>query len=356
MIKIAIVDVAADSSGALSVLMDFYSYVKNEIKDTELKFYFFTSVVNLQETENIVCIKKASIKKSWLHRLAWEYFEFPAIHNQEQFDLIFSLQNKTMPVIDAKQIVYFHNSLHLADKKQFSFFKKYDRAFWIYTHLITPITLNSLKKAICIITQTNSVKKRLERKVNTRIEAIYPDTDIIPQENDGKIKGFIYPAAPLSYKHMEYIIDAERKIYEKCNHEIIFTASGNENEYAAMIKNSAAGMDNIKFIGWQTREKIMDMYHEYGLIFTSSIESFPIPFAEAMSYGVPIVAVNEDYAVEILDGYENKVLCEPNGLSDSIIEGMKHKIENGHKISSDNLGSSWNKVIALILENLNYSY
>lgn len=352
MIKIAVVDVAADSSGALSVLMDFYSYVKNEIKNTELKFYFFTSVVNLQETKNIVCIKKASIKKSWLHRLAWEYFEFPAIHNKEQFDLIFSLQNKTMPVIDAKQIVYFHNSLHLADKKQFSFFKKYDRAFWIYTHLITPITLKSLKKALCIITQTNSVKKRLERKVNTRVEAIYPDTDIIPQENDGKIKGFIYPAAPLSYKKMEYITDAEKKIQGQCGHEIIFTFSGNENEYAAMIKNSAEGMDNIKFIGWQTREKIMDMYREYGLIFASSIESFPIPFLEAMSYGVPIVAVNEDYAAEILDGYENKIICGSDGLSDAIIEGMKHKIKNGRKIGPDNSESSWGKVIALITENL----
>ena len=356
MIKVAIIDVAADSSGALSVLMDFYSYVKNEVKNKELKFYFFTSVVDLQDTENIVCVKKASIKKSWFHRLAWEYFEFPAIHNKEQFDLIFSLQNKAMPVIDAKQIVYFHNSLHLADKKEFSFFHKYDRVFWLYTHLITPITLRSLKRATCIITQTSSVKKRLERNVNTRIEAIYPGADIIQQRNNNSIKGFIYPAAPLSYKHMEYIIDAERKIKGQCKHEIVFTFCGNENEYAVMIKKNAADMDNIKFIGWQTREKIMNMYCEYGLIFTSSIESFPIPFVEAMSYGVPIVAVDEDYAAEILDGYENKILCDPAGLSGAIIEGMKHKTKNCRKMCSDNLESSWSKVIALILENLNYRY
>lgn len=351
--KIAIVDVAADSSGALSVLMDFYNYVKNEVNNMKLKFYFFTSVVDLPETKNIVCIKNASIKKSWVHRLKWEYLEFPVIHKKEKFDVIFSLQNKTMPVIDAKQIVYFHNSLHLADKNQFNFFKKYDRKFWVYTRLITPITLSSLKKAICIITQTNSVKKRLERKVSTRIETIYPDTDIVSQKNDGKIKGFIYPATPLSYKHMEYIVDAEKKIYGECEHEIIFTISGNENEYAAMIKNSAKDMDNIRFIGWQARERIMDMYREYGLIFASSIESFPIPFIEAMSYGVPIVAVNEDYAAEILDGYKNKILCDSNGLSDAIIEGLKCKIENGKKINAENSVSSWKKVIALIAENLN---
>lgn len=348
--RIAVIDVAADSGGALSVLSDFYDYIKNTFNNNDFYFYFFTSVIELNETQNIKCIKNEFIKKSWLCRLFWEYFIFPKIFEKENFDIVLSLQNKTMPRIHSRQIVYFHNSLHLVKKNQLKSYKRYDKKIWIYRHLVSPIVLHSLKRAEVIIVQTNSVKKRLKKYVNRRIETVYPNVNVKSQNNSGNIKGFIYPAMPEPYKNMELIVNAEKVINEHNKHDIIFTFSGDENKYARKIRKSAKGIENIKFIGWQTRENIFNLYHTYGLIFTSLIESFPIPFAEAKAYGVPIIAVGEDYAQEILEGYGNKIICDRNNLSMAIEKALQLKITDGEVDGGDK--SSWGQVMDIIVNSL----
>ncbi len=340
--KIAVVDVAAENSGALSVLYDFYNYVKNY--DNSNRYYFFTSVIRLEETENITCINNEKIKKSWFHRYCWEYRVFPKYVKQEKFDVLFSLQNNAMPIKKIKQVVYFHNSLHLLDKNKFKLQDPNDRKFWIYTRIVTPIVLKSLRRADCLICQTMCTRDKLKEYTAGKVLAIYPDATVEIKNNRGKIKGFLYPAGPLSYKHMEYIVDAEKRLKVEERHEILFTFKGDENEYATRVFNEAKGLDKIRFIGWQNRDDILNLYNEYGLVFTSTIESFPIPFIEAMAYGVPIVAADEEFSREILKNYKNGILCKPENLEIALKEAEKMSIMSGKRIV-DRQNSTWADVL-----------
>lgn len=346
--NIAVVDVAAESSGALSVLLDFYKHVKkNKIKDVH--WYFFTSVVELEECNNVSVIKNPNIKKSWFHRSLWENLEFPKLVKEYHIDTIFSLQNKALPIKHKRQIVYFHNALHFLEPKTFNILDSSERPNYIYCKVITPITFYSYKYCDEIITQTEAVKTELEEKVQVKkIVAVYPDVNVEIHSGSNLIKGFIYPCGATTYKKHELIVEAVKKAGDDFKGEILFTFKGNENKYALKIKEMARKLNNIKFIGFLPRQELMRKYEQYGLIFASDVESFPIPFAEAMAYGAPILARKMPYATEILDGYTNGFLYEKSCELAEMLKTMERfRRQDG---VAEKKSSSWGQVVKILVK------
>lgn len=345
--NIVVVDVAAEKTGALSILLDFYNYVK-EHPQTDIEWFFLTSVVHLDETEHIHVIQERRIKKNWIHRLWWEYHDFGILIKRLDSNAVLSLQNKSLPIKGVPQAVYFHNALHLLKKHTFSFFDRYERAYSIYNSLVTPITMYSLKHCDLIITQTNTMKTALENKLkNKRVICIPPAIKTTPKKDNNVVKGFIYPCSPLVYKKHELIIDALKKC-KQYNGEILFTFSESDNEYARKIAVLSKGISNIKFIGFQEREKLLELYCEYGLIFSSDVESFPIPFAEAMAYGAPIISRNMAYAREILANYKNVEYFSNSDELAALLQ-MSRNASRGEPYSI-NINSPWERVVSSIEE------
>ena len=63
---------AAKSSGALSILIDFITFIESEnniLKDID--FYLFTSVENFNESKKTKIIKQ--FNKNWIKRIIWDY-------------------------------------------------------------------------------------------------------------------------------------------------------------------------------------------------------------------------------------------------------------------------------------------
>ncbi|NBH73772.1 glycosyltransferase family 1 protein [Clostridiaceae bacterium] len=345
--NIIVVDVAAEKTGALSVLTDFYNYVK-ENPMNGVEWFFFTSVVKLDEADGIHVIQEKRIKKSWIHRIVWEYSDFRKIVNSCDAHVILSLQNKSMPVKNVPQVVYFHNALHLLKRGTFNIFNKFERYYCIYCSLVTPITMRSLNQSDLIITQTNTIKSGLEKRIkNKKIICIPPAISTTPVVDRCRVKGFVYPCGPLVYKKHEIIIESLKK-GKQYKGEIIFTFRESDNVYAERLASMSKGLSNVKFIGFQERGNLLDLFCDHGLIFASDIESFPVPFVEAMAYGAPIIARNMPYAREILADYSN---VEFFNDSDDLSEILQ-KSENARRGEpySINIESPWAKVVSSVIE------
>lgn len=335
--RIAVVNVAAETSGALSVLNDLYEHIYKF--DNMNEWVFYTSVADLKEKDNIKVIKTPWVKKSWFHRIFWEYKFFLELNRKKEFDVVFSLQNKAINYKSGCSIVYFHNMLLLQEELNFSFFKKEERLFFLYDKLISKLTLRSLENADLIITQTETVKNFLKSKImNNSIEVYPPQIEIGYDVDVKKFKRnsncFIYPATAQVFKNHEIIVKAINYLVNVENIKdiiVYFTLSGNENDYAKRIFNMSKSLPQIKFIGYLPRQELIKMYYKSTLIQTSKIESYPIPLVEAMSLGAPIVALNYDYINEIIREYNRKYICKKENfkeLAHMLIKSMNDEYQN----------------------------
>lgn len=348
--RIAVVDVAAEYGGAMSVLDDFYNYVKwNDTSRTE--WFFFLSVIDLEETEFIKVVKCPAVKRSWFSRLKWEVVDFPKLVGKYRITDVFSLQNKALPVRNIKQTVYFHNALHFLKPAAFHFFDKAERENFIYCFFVSPLVRHSLKRANLVITQTNAMRNCLLEMTGVpdkKVVAIYPAINLDIHSGKNGIRGFIYPSSPDCHKRLEIIIDAVKKAGSAFDGEILFTMTGNENNYAAKVKQTCEDIPHIRFIGYVKREKLLSYYEDYGLIFSSDVESFAIPFLEAMAYGSPIVARDTDYVKEYMYTYKNYQLYRDSDELAVMLMEYK-KLRRGQGITRNRDENAWGKVIKKLL-------
>jgi glycosyltransferase involved in cell wall biosynthesis len=309
--NILVYDVAASSSGALSVLNDFYNEVKN-YDDKRINWIFVISTPQLDETENIKVVRLPWVKKSWIHRLFCDHFIAPNFIKKHNIDKVFSLQNVLVPSTNVPQVLYLHQPLPFADYR-FKLTENY--IFWVYQNIISKFIFLSIKKAEKIIVQTNWMKKSCIEKTGVKennILVIPPVINIVPKKyfsyENMNIPTFIYPATALIYKNHQIIIDACKQLLAEgiTTFQVIFTLNGNENELSRKLfeQTKKHGLP-IKFIGSIPREELFEWYTKSILIFPSYIETFGLPLLEAKIHMTPIIASYSEFGREILIDYKN---------------------------------------------------
>lgn len=359
--RIAVIDVAAEYGGALSVLQDFVKYIDSDddFCNNNTWVLYTSKPMNLknEKVSNRVISK---VKKGWLNRFWWEQFEIKEEIEKERIDLVISLQNTALKKGNYKQIVFFHNVLLLEPRNKYSLFSKLERKYAIYTKLISPYTLHSLRKADYILCQTETVKKRLKQKVpKVSIGVAQPNIDIEQKYRDTAtppIKGLIYPTSATPFKRVEEIIECvklHKEWFVESDFKILLTLNGEENSYSnELFKRSIEFQDVIKFIGIQSRQELLNLYRQYGLIICSELESFSLPFVEAGYIGTPIVAADYPYAAERVEKLNNAFLY-PSGdyerMFDSIVRAREVLTVSHNSISQ--IDNTW-KIIQKLAEKL----
>lgn len=349
--KIAVVDVAAESGGGLSVLLEFMEFIRTNEKMKNHEWYIYTSVVDIEGNGNINVIKQPTIKKSWGHRLWWEKITFPKVVRNDGFEFIISLQNTATKIKTLRQTVYFHNVLLLQDKKRFSLFKKEEFKYAVYIKIIGPITLNSLKYSDEVIVQTETAKKMLlSKKKNLNVRVVNPNVEIknsIDNKNNLMFNKFFYPASPVLFKDHYIIVKAVENLIKSgvTDFKVVFTFTGNENEYSKNIIRKCSGIPQIEFCGYKSRHEILEMYKTHALLVTSSIESYPFPFIEAMYFNCPIVTLPYEYAQEIVSAYPNTHMCKDFSSSElsSKMKDVMNVIRKQYEYKASN--NSWENVV-----------
>lgn len=313
--RIIVYDVAASSSGALSVLNDFYAEVR-AYSDKSIKWTFVISTPQLEETENIKVVRVPWVKKNWLYRLFFDYFVAPRLVKRERPDKIFSLQNTLVPNTNVGQVLYLHQSLPFVEYK---FTLLESPLFWIYQNIIARFIYSSVKRADKVIVQTHWMKDACIEKTgidSEKIVVIPPVINIVPKKfftyENMDIPTFIYPATPLIYKNHKVIIEACKQLVHEgiTNFRVIFTMTGTENKLARRLKADAEKYKlPIEFVGVLKRDELFEWYSKAILLFPSYIETFGMPLLEALTHKTPIIASETPFSKEILKNYRYYYLC-----------------------------------------------
>ncbi len=342
--RIVVNDIAASSGGVLTVLRDFYQYVRDN--DTENEWYFLVSGDYIQSTERIHVIQLPQIKDSYLKRLQFDFFTGKKFIDNLKPDVVFSLQNTITFGVRAPQVAYEHQPLPFQEIKKYSFFKSDERKMAMYQHLIGKVILASVKRATKLIVQTEWMREAVAKKGGAdlkRIVKIAPNVENlehlrvdIPRRNDL----FFYPTSTVPYKNIDCICAAAKLLEKKgVDFEVRLTVPEREKQ---------AG---IVYMGQIPREQVIRQFCEAALVFPSYIETFGYPLIEAAQMGAIVLAADLPFAHEVLGTYENAYYFDPfdpKALADLMEQVITGKIVRKEVFQTVTVGNSW----GLVLEEL----
>ena len=318
---ILVVDIAASTGGALSILRDYY---EKAISNFDNEYIFLLSDNYLEETSNveIVILKKY---KKWINRLFFDYIVGKKVINSFNPDVVLSLQNTCVHGLNIKQILYVHQSIPFQELKKFSIFKYKEFKLAIIQYFIGCCIKSSIKKADRVIVQTNWMKRAILKQCKigeNKIDVVMPSlslNNIVKAKNIDSTK-FFYPTSDELYKNNELIYKAVKLLNDNgfYNFEIELTIDGISTK-------------NIKKIGRIPREKVYKKYSNSILVFPSYIETFGLPLLEAKESGTIILASDTDFAHEVLSDYSKAYFFNPFDEYDLSRLMLKQILKKGRK-------------------------
>lgn len=319
--KILVLDIAASKTGALSVLKDFYSYIKESGggsagNDSPVYWTFVTGVPGILDPvpeRNIDVIVRDDVKRSSKARLAFELLNGGSFVNSLSPDIVFSLENMLPRGIRSgiEQVLYIHQPVGFQHEKKFSVIKKNEREQGIYQRFYHPLIIASAKRADRIVVQTEWMRKALINDEKIRADIIYKVPPDIPDLSGYVKKGefdsgrFFFPASDLPYKN-HAVIEAAKEILAR---------EGYEPEVMYTKKKV------------YPREEIFAEYNRSTLLFPSYLETYGMPLGEARQFGNPILAADTVFSREVLEGYDNAYFFDAfdagalAGLMRSVMDG-----------------------------------
>lgn len=312
--RIMVFDVPAVSGGALTILKHYYRLAT---EDKSNEWVFVVSDPMLIEHKNVKVHRYPWTKKSWFHRLYFDFFIAHRLIRKFHINEVISLQNVVLPFIKVKQTLYLHQALPFAEKK---FKITEDYKFWIYQNIISCLIFTSIRNADKVIVQTKWMKKACLEEVNidpTKIEVVAPIVSFAVDKYYEKEEGFrvfFYPSVSSNYKNHILILQAVKELVKNgyYNFKVIFTIHGKENQLAKELMQFVINNNlPVELIGQICQEKVYDYYCKSVLIFPSYIETFGLPLLEAKMHNTPIIASNCAFSHEILDDYDKVDFFDP---------------------------------------------
>lgn len=315
--RVVVVDIAASTVGALSILNDFTDFLA--LQDVGVDWVCLVSSDEISSSVPwIRVVRDAYAKRSWLHRLTWEILIAPRLVRHYAPDAVFSLQNTAVLFTRVPQVVYVHQSLPFARWHRWSFFRSEEREMAVRAAVLGPVIRWSVRRASMTIVQTHWMQQVLaisSRVDSSRIVVVPPDCDVsLPPAGEvgksdmadlGQGIRLFYPASAMPYKNFEVAIQALILLQAQGHHaEITLTITGKENDYAKRIKQLATPLgDAVQFCGPISRHSVLLTLQHSILVFPSIIETFGLPLLEARKLGSWVIAADTPFAREILDEY-----------------------------------------------------
>jgi len=313
--RIMVFDLPADSRGAMTILLQYYG---EALEKRDIRWTFVVGVADLADAENVEVLKYPWVKKSWFHRLYFDWFLARRIVKKYRPDEILSLQNVVIPGTKVKQTLYLHQPLPF-DKKRFSLFE--DAKLWMYQNLISREIFHSVRAADTVIVQTEWMKRACIGKTGVdgeKIRVIPPA--ISPHALRHRYRSasnpylFFFPAGAYRYKNHACIVDAVTHLSARgaTGFRIIFTLRGDETKNIRRLHKAVCERSlPIDFIGPLDSARVYEYYEKSALLFPSYVETFGLPLLEAAACGCPVIASDCEFAHEILDRGGNALFFDP---------------------------------------------
>lgn len=122
-------------------------------------------------------------------------------------------------------------------------------------------------------------------------------------------------------KGLDYMVEIAERLPE--NWRIHFAGGGNnkqENKFKKLIKEHGV-IDNIILLGRKKDDGIKELFEKSSIyIMTSRWEGMPLVLAEAMSFGLPIIAFDQIGSREVLDNGKFGILIEQGNVKEMTIQ------------------------------------
>lgn len=324
--KIAVLDVAAERGGALSVLHAAHAAA---VRAPAHEWVFVVSKPELAKSAHVRVRRYPWIKRSWPHRLWFEYVVAPKILKEEKADIVVSLQNVAVARVCQPQTIYLHTALPFSP---YRFSLRKNPKLWLYQKLVTRRILGSLEIAARIIVQASWMKTTVANTAGIdpdRISVIRPTiASLGAQEQYGPThqnrRRFFYPAEALPYKNHWLIFAAATKLERSgIDIDILCTISPESLESLGIPRVP----DNVRLAGRMPYEDVQHEYESRVLLFPSLLETVGLPLMEAQSRQTFVLAADLPYAHDVLAGYDNAHYFDPEDPNDlaslmtSVVDG-----------------------------------
>jgi hypothetical protein len=142
-VRVVVVDIAASSSGALSVLKDFTDFLA--LQDAGVDWVCLVSSDAISSSVPwLRVVRDVCAKTNWLHRSSWEILIAPRLVHRYAPDAVFSLQNTAVAFTKVPQVVYVHQPLLFARWHRWSFVRSEEREMAVRARRACCTTLSTL--------------------------------------------------------------------------------------------------------------------------------------------------------------------------------------------------------------------
>jgi len=184
------------------------------------------------------------------------------------------------------------------------------------------------------VANSNYIAGRIKKIYRRDAEVIYPPVDTLHYSLQMNKENYYLAASRfVPYKRIDLIVKAFSTMPDK---QLIIIGEGPDED---KIKLKASS--NIKFLGYQSNEKLKEYLQNAKAFIFAADEDFGIMIIEALSCGTPVIAYNKGGAAETI--VDNKTGIHFNEQSAVSIKNAVEKFEFNLKMFSPGLLSEFAK-------------
>lgn len=250
-----------------------------------------------------------SSKKSWFHRLYWEWFGFKRISRELKPALWLSLHDITPRVSATRQAVYCHNPspfyrISLREALMEPTFLMFNQ-FYAFLYRVF------IHRNYCVIVQQDWLRAEFIRRMGQLpVVVAHPSMRIDERASTptpGSTFVFVYPALPRVFKNIETLCKAAQILASRgaSGFEVRLTLDGTENRYARWLRKRFGDTAQVRFIGRQSKDEMAMQYREASaVVFPSKLETWGLPITEAKAQRRPLLLADLPYARETVGTYD----------------------------------------------------
>lgn len=344
--------------GTLTVLRECLRAARQDLPDS-WKITALVHRADLVNVQGIEYIEFPEIKKRWISRVKFEYFECRNLSRALKPDFWLSLHDMSPRVGAVRQAVYCHNAMcfyrmsfreSLLDPKLVLFSLFYGFLYGI-----------NIKSNNAVIVQQDWMRKEFERRygISNAVVAHPLLEESIPVAAS-KWRGhrFFYPSFPRIFKNFEVLLSAWALLCADPTWlgELTVTFDGSENAYAQGLVRKFGHLRNVEFTGRLSYSQVQDEYRRSDcLVFPSRLETWGMPISEAKQHGLTLLVSDLPYAHEAVGGYDGVAYFSPN--NPQILAGLMRSFSEGEMIFSRSEASvidppyarDWSTLLRLLL-------
>lgn len=330
MLRIVVSAVNFTEGGPLTVLRECLASAVAVLPD-EWEIVALVHRADLINEPRVRLISIPSSKKSWFHRLYWEWFGFGRISRELKPTLWLSLHDVTPRVSAMRQAVYCHNPspfyrIGLREAFQEPKFLMFNLFYvWLYRAFI--------HRNYCVIVQQEWLRAEFVRRMGSLSVVVAHPSLRVDEHPFTPILWptfvFIYPALPRVFKNIETLCKAVQILASRgvAGFEVRLTLDGSENRYARWLLRRFGALAQIRFIGRQTKAEMDAHYREVSsVVFPSKLETWGLPISEGKQRRLPLLVADLPYARETVGDYD-LVSFFPAESSEALADFMQSMIK-----------------------------